>query len=72
MIYLFRKNIGEDCCTKMEIKIFDVVELTDKNKATILRVEDDKYYVESVNRDGMSLCFKYVTLKDINKIIYSK
>lgn len=53
----------------MKIKIFDVVELQDKNKATILRIDNDKYYAEVVNSDGMTLCFKYITLKDINKII---
>lgn len=54
----------------MKIKIFDVVELQDKNKATILRIENDKYYAEVVNSDGMTLCFKYITLRDINKIIH--
>ena len=56
----------------MKLKLFDVIKLKDKNMATILRIEDDKYYVESVNSDGMSLCFKYITMKDIDKIIYSK
>lgn len=54
----------------MKLKIFDVVELQDKNKATILRIDNDKYYAEVVNSDGITLCFKYITLKDINKIIH--
>lgn len=56
----------------MKLKIFDVVELNDKNKATILRIENDNYYVEVVNPDGMTLSFKYITSKDINQIIHSK
>lgn len=56
----------------MKIKIFDVVELKDKNRATILDIRNNKYLVEVVNSSGISLNNKIITDNDINKIIFAK
>lgn len=55
-----------------EIEMLNLVELNDKNKAITLKIEGDRYYIEAINSDEMSLSFKYITSKDINQIIYSK
>ena len=49
----------------MKLKIFDVVELNDKNRATILNINNKEYLAEVVNSAGISL-------GNINKIIVSK
>lgn len=56
----------------MKIKVFDVVELKDKNKATILDIRNNEYLVEVVNSSGISLNNKIITDNDINKIIFAK
>ena len=53
-------------------KIFDVVELNNENKATILDIEKDTYKVEVVNKEGISLGITNVFDNEINKIIISK
>lgn len=53
----------------MKIKVFDVVELKDKNKATILEIKDDKYFAEIVNPYGITIDRKKeITKNDIAKI----
>ena len=56
----------------MEIKNFDVVELYDKNKATILSIEGNKYFAEIVNLHGITIDKRYISNNDINRIIYTK
>lgn len=56
----------------MKINRFDVVELNNKNKATIRSIQNDGYLVEEVDLNGNSLGYKTITDSDISKIIYSK
>ncbi len=57
----------------MKYKVFDVVELKNKNKATILGIENNNIYkVEIVNCDGISQGMLEITESDINKIIIKK
>lgn len=56
----------------MKINKFDVVELNDKNKATILDIQDNKYLVEIVNDDGISLETRTIEYQDISKVIFKK
>ena len=56
----------------MKLKIFDVVELNDKNRATILNIKDNEYLVEIVNSAGVSIGNRIITEKDINRIIIKK
>ena len=39
----------------MKLKIFDVVELKDNNRATILNINNKEYLAEVVNSAGISL-----------------
>lgn len=56
----------------MKLKIFDVVELKDNNRATILNINNKEYLAEVVNSAGISLGNKVIKENDINKIIVSK
>lgn len=57
----------------MKIKRFNVVELKDNNRATILEVNNDKtYFAEIVNPYGITLENKIITDNEISKIIYSR
>ena len=56
----------------MKFKIFDVVELNDKNRSTILNIKNNKFLVEVVNSAGISIGNKTIAKKDINKIIIKK
>lgn len=56
----------------MKIKKFNVVELKNKNKATILDIKGRKYFAEIVNSSGKTLDRKMITKDDISKIIYPK
>ena len=56
----------------MKLKIFDVVELNDKNRATILNINNKEYLAEVVNSAGISLGNKVIKENDMNKIIVSK
>lgn len=56
----------------MKINRFDVVELNNKNKATIRTVQNNGYLVEEIDLNGNSLGYKTISDSDINKIIYSK
>ena len=54
----------------MKIKIFDVVELKDNNRATILEIKGNKYFAEVVNAYGITVDKrKQITKKDIVKIM---
>lgn len=57
----------------MKIKIFDVVELKDNNRATILEKKGNKYFAEIVNAYGITVNKrKQITKSDIVKIIDNK
>ena len=52
--------------------IFDVVELNNGNKATILTNDKPIIKVEEVNKNGISLEYKKITDADIKRIIQIK
>lgn len=56
----------------MKIKKFDVVELNDNNKATILEIKNDKYLAEIVDDEGKTLCTRNLTQDEIKQVIYTK
>lgn len=57
----------------MKIKKFDVVELKDNNRATILdNINKNEYLVEIVNPYGITIDRNVITDSDIKKIIYTK
>ena len=56
----------------MKIKKFDVVELKNNDRATILEVSGkNEYLAEIVNPYGITVDNKIITNDYINKIIYS-
>lgn len=57
----------------MKIKIFDVIELKDNNRATILEKQGNKYFAEIVNTYGVTICKrKEITKKDMAKVLNKK
>lgn len=54
----------------MQLKIFDVVELIEEKKATIMKIEDNTITGEIVDKDGKSLGVKTIKKEDIKSIIY--
>lgn len=56
----------------MKIKRFDVVELKNNNKATILEIKDNEYFVEIVDNKGKTLDNRNITQNDIKQIIYTR
>lgn len=57
----------------MKLKKFNVVELKNNNRATILEVKgNNQYFVEIVNASGVTLENKIIMKNDINKVIYSR
>lgn len=56
----------------MKRNIFDVIELNNQNKATILNYKDNGYWCEIVNNDGKSLGNMVIYDTDINKVIFTK
>lgn len=56
----------------MKIKKFNVVELKNGNRATILEVLGNKYLTEIVNAYGITLDKKIITENEIAKVIYNK
>lgn len=56
----------------MKYNKFDVVELKNGNRATILEINKHKYLAEIVNAYGITLDTKEITNEDITKIICSK
>ena len=56
----------------MKLKVFDVVELKNGDKATIKEVLNNEYKVEIVNDNGKLKGIQKIAEKDINKIIISK
>ena len=57
----------------MTYKLFDVVELNNDNKATILSInKNNKMYAEIVDNGGSKLENREIDKGEIKKIIYSK
>lgn len=57
----------------MKIKQFDVVELKNKKKAIIKKINKRKnYLIEEINDDRTKIEQKIITDKDIFKVIYSR
>lgn len=56
----------------MKYNRFDVVELKNGNKATILDINNKQYYVEIVDSKGNRVDIKNITEDEISKIIFSK
>lgn len=56
----------------MKIKQFDVVELKNNNRATILAIKDNKYLVEVVDNKGKTLDTKNISLDEIRQVIYTR
>ncbi len=57
----------------MKIKRFNVVELNNNNRATILEIKNNKeYFAEIVNPYGITIENKIITDNDIKKVIYSR
>ncbi len=56
----------------MKIKVFDVVELTNGNKATILCVNNEQYRAEIVTEHGISKGISDIKEKEIKKVIFRK
>jgi len=57
----------------MKIEVFDVVELKNRNKATILDKRENKEYLSEVIDDrGKIIENKIIGEQDIERIIYSK
>lgn len=52
--------------------MFDVVELNNGNKATILTMENSIIKIEEVNNRGISLGIKEITDDDIKQVIFRK
>lgn len=56
----------------MKVKLFDVVELNNGNKATILSINKDIYNAEVLNKKGFYLGVQELKSSDIKEIIYTK
>ncbi len=56
----------------MKLKVFDVVELKDGDKATIKEILDNKYKVEIVSDKGKFKGIQKIGEKDISRVIISK
>lgn len=56
----------------MKFKVFDVVEVNNGNKATILSADNEQYKAEIVTNDGISKGIVDLEEKDIKKVIFKK
>lgn len=57
----------------MKVKRFNVVELKDNNRATILEIKgNNQYFAEIVNTCGITIDNRLITNDDINKVLYSR
>lgn len=66
-------HINKESDEEMKIKQFDVVELKDKNKAIIKKINKrNSYLVEVINEKGIKVGEKTIADIDINKMLYSR
>ena len=56
----------------MKYKRFDVVELNNGNKATILDIKNRDYHVEIVDSNGNRVDIKNITEDEISKVVFTK
>ena len=56
----------------MKFKKFDVVELKNKNRATILEMKNNEYLVEIVDTNGITVDTRNINQEDIKQIIYTR
>lgn len=56
----------------MKYKKFEVVELKDNTKATILEVRGSQYLAEIVNHFGVTVDNRLITNNDVRRILYSR
>ena len=57
----------------MKLKIFDVVELNNGNKATIAKNKTkDMYKAEIITNEGKTLGIKLINENDVSRIIFTK
>ena len=56
----------------MKLKRFEVVELVNGNKATILDTNNNQYYVEIVNDKGITIDNRNITEEEIKRVLVSK
>lgn len=56
----------------MKIKKFDVVELNNNNRATILEADKNQYFAEIVDSKGTTEERRYITQDEIKKVIYTR
>ena len=53
-------------------KVFDVIELQNENKATILQINKDNYCCDIVDKNGNSLGVQEITTDEIKRLVFSK
>lgn len=56
----------------MKLKKFEVVELVNGNKATILDTNNNQYYAEIVNDNGIAIDNRAITEDEIKKVLVYK
>ena len=56
----------------MKLKIFDVIELIDHNKAIILEIYDNKYKVNVLKENSSINESRIISDKDIANVVYKK
>lgn len=56
----------------MKLKRFEVVELVNGNKATILDTNNNEYYAEVVNDKGITIDNRNITEEEIKRVLVSK
>ena len=56
----------------MKLKKFDVVELKNNNRATILEMKNNKYLAEIVDTNGITVDTRNINQEDIKQVIYTR
>jgi len=56
---------------KLDLKIFDVVELTNGNKAIIKKIDQEEYLVQEFEKND-NTNFRMIMENEIKKIIYTR
>ena len=56
----------------MKIKKFDVVELKNKDKATILNTDNNEYFAEIVDSNGTTIDKRNISQDEVRQVIYTK
>lgn len=56
----------------MKLKRFEVVELENGNKATILDIKNNEYFAEIVDSNGKTISNRNITENEIKKVLIYK